>query len=301
MTARTTAGTTAGTTQNASGIEIVPLSDALGAELRGIDLNSVDDSAFTMIHEAWLDNLVLLFRDQALTDQALVDFSRRFGTLYEIPPNEKGTRAQGMMPQILVVSNLRENGIAIGVLGDDEARWHTDMNYISEPAMASALFAREVPEVGGDTGFCNMYQAYEGLPQALRDKVRNLAVKHDASTTSAGRLREGYTETTDVSISPGTVHPMVVVHPETNREALYLGRRLYSYIPDLPVAESEALLDEIWESAVRSEYTWHHQWRVGDVLIWDNRCTMHRRDAFDPKARRHMRRTQIKGARPIPV
>jgi taurine dioxygenase len=156
------------------------------------------------------------------------------------------------------------------------------------------LYALEVPESGGDTSFCSMYAAWEQLPGALQRRVEGLRVKHDGTFNSGGYVRQGVTPTDDPRTSPGTLHPLVYTHPETGRRGLYLGRRRNAYIDGLPLDESNALLDEIWSLATREALTWRHRWVAGDLVLWDNRCTMHRRDAFDPAARRVMHRTQIK-------
>jgi taurine dioxygenase len=144
-----------------------------------------------------------------------------------------------------------------------------------------------------------MYHAYESLPDALKRRVDGMKVKHDGTYNSGGYVRQGVTPVDDPMKSPGAYHPLVCTHPETQRRALYLGRRRNAYIQGLPLAESEALLDELWAIATRPEFAWHNEWQVGDVVLWDNRCTMHRRDPFDADSRRVLHRTQIKsGARP---
>lgn len=278
-------------------LTIVPASPIVGAEIRGVDLSNVDDATYRAIRNALIDNLVVLFRDQDLTDAQLVAFSRLFGDLDLAPPQENGLQAVEGLPEIMVISNVKENGVPIGSLGDGEAIWHTDMNYVDVPPIGSALYSLEVPDQGGNTGFCNMYRALDALPAELRQRIKGLSIKHDASMTSGGYLRAGMDEVTDVRKCPGAVHPIIRTHPESGREVLYLGRRLNAYIMGMSVPESEALLDEIWEFATREEHTWHHQWRVGDVVFWDNRTVMHRRDAFDAGQRRIMHRTQI-GDRP---
>ena len=273
---------------------IRPMNAALGAEVQGVDLRAIDDRAFAAIHRAWLDYQVLLFRDQALSDEQLVAFSRRFGDLDEAPVQESGQRFVAGHPEIYVVSNVVQDGVPIGSLGAGEAVWHTDMSYLPNPPKASVLYALEVPPHGGDTSFCSMYAAWEQLREALRRRIDGLRVKHDGTYNSGGYVRQGVTPTDDPRTSPGTVHPLVYTHPETGRRALYLGRRRNAYLEGLPLDESEALLDEIWAEATREPLTWRHQWRVGDLVLWDNRCTMHRRDAFDPACRRVMHRTQIR-------
>lgn len=289
---------TVGAAPSNADIEIVPICDALGAEVHGVDLSDADAATVAAIRRAWLEHCVLLFRGQSLTDDQLADFSRHFGALDLAPPSETDGRAPGH-PEILVISNVKENGKAIGTLGDGEAIWHSDMNYMEAPPTGSLLYALEIPPAGGDTGFCNMYEAYGTLPDDLRRRIEGRSIKHDSSTNSGGYLRLGSKPVTDVRTCPGAVHPIVVTHPETGRKSLFLGRRRHAYVMGLPLEESEKLLDTLWAQATRPEITWHHEWRVGDVLMWDNRCTMHRRDAFDPSTRRVLHRTQIKGSKPV--
>ena len=274
-------------------LTVVPVSDALGAEIKGVDLSDVDEATYRAIRNAWVDNLVVLIRNQTIGDEELVAFSRLFGDLDLAPPQEHGQQAVTGLPEIMVISNVKEGGVPIGSLGDGEAIWHTDMNYVERPPLGSALFSLEVPDKGGNTGFCNMYMALDALPADLRSKLEGKSIKHDASMTSGGYLRQGMDEVTDVSQCPGAIHPILRIHPESGREVLYLGRRLNAYIMGMSVDESEALLDEIWAYTTREDHTWHHHWQVGDVVFWDNRAVMHRRDSFDPGQRRIMHRTQI--------
>jgi len=276
-------------------IQTVPTGAALGAEVRGVDLRRIDDRDFAAIHRAWLDHLVLLFRGQTLNDDDLTAFSRRFGELDLAPIQENGRRFVDGYPEIYVVSNVIENGVAIGSLGAGEAVWHTDMSYLDDPPKASMLYALEVPPTGGNTGFTNMYRAYDDLPPVLKRRIDGLRLKHDGTYNSGGYVREGVTATDDPVASPGTYHPVVCQHPETGRRCLYLGRRRNAYIEGLSLADSEALLDELWQYATREELSWYNTWRVGDLVLWDNRCTMHRRDPFDAGSRRIMHRTQMKG------
>jgi taurine dioxygenase len=156
------------------------------------------------------------------------------------------------------------------------------------------LYALEVPPSGGNTHFCGMYHAYDSLPDALKRRVAGRMLKHDGTYNSGGYLRQGVVAGDDPMTSPGAYHPLVCTHPETKRHALYLGRRRNAYIQGLPMEESEALLDELWAIATREEFTWWNEWQVGDLVLWDNRSTMHRRDPFDPTTRRILHRTQIK-------
>ena len=262
---------------------------ALGADVEGIDLaGALAPEAIAAVKAAWAEHLVLRFRGQRLADDDLLRFSRQFGELdwapiaaakVKVPGEDRYVEAAPEGRQyVMVISNVIENGQAIGQLGAYEAIWHTDMSYIPDPPSASALYALEVPPAGGDTGFCNMYLAHETLPD---------------------ELRRGFVDAPDPSQTIGAEHPLVRTHPVTGRKALFLGRRRNAYIPGLPLAASEALLDALWAHATKDEFTWYQQWQVGDLILWDNRCVMHRRDAFDPGTRRVMHRTQIKGDRPF--
>ncbi len=284
---------------SASRAAVIPSGKALGAEIQGVDLRALSAEDFARIHRAWLDHSVLLFRGQQLTDEDLIAFSKKFGELDWAPVQETGRRFVEGHPEIYVVSNVMENGVPIGSLGAGEATWHTDMSYLQDPPKASVLYALEVPPSGGNTYFNTMYGAYEILPDALKKRIEGKELKHDGTYNSGGYVRQGVTVVDDPITSPGTFHPLVCTHPETGRRGLYLGRRRNAYIGGLTLQESESLLDDLWSYVNREELAWHNDWRVGDLVFWDNRCTMHRRDLFDASSRRVMHRTQIKGqARP---
>ncbi len=269
------------------------LSAALGAEVGGVDLSQpLDDATVASIRAAWLEHVVLVFRDQVLSDGDLVAFSNRIGQLDRVPGWED-FHSDGH-PDVLVISNVTEHGTAIGVLGDGEAAWHTDMSYRPDPPIASVLLGVEVPPTGGDTSFMSMYAALDALPPGLRAELVGVELNHDDSRASTGELRPGHAEVTDVSRAGGARHPIVRPHPETGRPALYLGRRLNAYVVGMSVADSENLLDRVWATLDTPGLTYRHRWRAGDVVMWDNRCAMHRRDAFDPSERRIMHRTQIR-------
>ena len=282
-------------------IRVRPTGAALGADIEGVDLaGPLSPETMAAIKQAWGDHLVLRFRSQSLSDDDLMRFSQQFGPLDWAPIAAADVKMAGADEKqyVMVISNVIENGVAIGQLGAYEAIWHTDMSYIAEPPMASALYSLEVPPSGGDTGFCNMYLALETLPAELRRQIEGKVCRHDASRNSAGELRRGYVDAPDPSHTVGADHPIVRTHPATGRKALFLGRRRNAYIPGLSLADSEALLDALWAHATKDEFTWYQQWRARDLILWDNRCVMHRRDAFDPATRRVMHRTQIKGDRP---
>ena len=288
----------AGDAVSGAGLHSVPTGGAVGAEIRDLDLRHIDDAIFTAIHQAWIEHQVLLFRGQSLTDDDLIGFSRRFGGLDHAPIQENGQRFVDGKPELYIVSNVKVNGVAIGSLGAGEAVWHTDMSYLPAPPKASLLYALEVPQSGGDTWFVNMYTAFDTLPEELKRRALGMRVKHDGTYNSGGYLRQGVVATDDPRTSPGHLHPLVCTHPDSGRRMLYLGRRRNAYIAGLDIAESETLLDQIWAHACQERFCWTNQWRVGDLVLWDNRCTMHRRDPFDDTARRVMHRTQVKGAAP---
>jgi len=275
-------------------VEVIP-TGTVGAEVRGVDLAAVTGAAIDAIKQAWYRHDVLAFRNQRLTDDDLLAFSRHFGAL-DPPPNQgAGRKSPPGYPDVYVVSNvLDEQGEPIGALGDGEAAWHTDMSYAAEPPDASMLYSLEIPAIGGDTWFCGMKAALARMPRALVDRIAPLDIKHDGTYDSGGYLRKGLAASADPRTSVGTPHPIVIRHPMSGDRALYLGRRRNAYIMGLEVAESERLLDEIWSYVEAAVYV--HKWALGDLVLWDNRTTMHRRDSFDPGARRVMHRTQIKGS-----
>ena len=292
-------------------IAVRPTGAALGADIEGIDLaRGLSPDTVGAIKQAWSDHLVLRFRGQHLDDDQLMRFSACFGELdwapviaasrAKVPGQDRFVEsAEEGRRYISVISNIIENGRAVGALGAYESIWHTDMSYNPQPPSASALYALEVPPSGGDTGFANMYLAYETLPEALLGRIKGRLCRHDATHNSAGELRRGFTEVTDPRRTPGADHPIIRTHPVTGRKALFLGRRRNACIQGLELEESERLLDALWAHATRPELTWYQQWQVADLVLWDNRCVLHRRDEFDPATRRLMHRSQIKGDRPF--
>jgi len=276
-------------------LKVSRIGDALGAEVSGVDLSRpLSSDTFKSIRQAWLEHLVLRFRGQSLSDAQLKEFSALFGELDPPGPNPYGRPFLPDHPEMNVISNIKVDGKPIGGLGDGEAIWHADMTYVERPPMAAILHALELPPSGGDTYWANMYLAYETLPTDMRARIAGRRAVHDATYNSAGQMRKGYSDVTDPRRAPGARHPLVSTHPETGRQCLFLGRRRNSYIEGLELDESEQLLDALWAHATQARFTFRQEWRVGDVVIWDNRCTLHRRDAFDPAARRLLHRTQIK-------
>ena len=282
-------------------IRVTPLTPGVGAEVSGVNLAALNDAEFAEIERSWHRYSALLFRGQRLSDDDLVSFSRRLGELDPPPNQERGRISPPGYPDVYVVSNVvDEKGDPIGALGAGEAVWHTDMSYLELPPDASMLYALEVPPAGGDTWICGMQAAWLSLPEATKAKLRGRRIKHDGTYNSGGYVRKGVEPTDDPHKAPGAWHPAVCRHPVTGAPGLYLGRRRNSYVEGLPPDASSALLDELWAHIERPELRYVHKWRVGDLLLWDNRSTMHRRDPFDERSRRVMHRTQIKGKhRPV--
>jgi len=278
-------------------IHLRKIGEALGAEIGGLDLSlPLPAQTFKQVREAWLEHLVIRIRGQKLSDPQLLAFSCNFGELDPPGPNPLGRPFLADHPEMNVISNIKHDGVPIGGLGDGEAIWHADMTYVERPPMAAILYAIEIPPAGGDTYWANMHAAYDTLPEPLKRRIEGLEAIHDATYNSAGTMRKGYGEVTDPRTAPGARHPLVRTHPETGRRSLFLGRRRNSYIVGLDLSESENLLDTLWAHATQPRFTFRQEWRVGDVLVWDNRCTLHRRDAFDPRARRLLHRTQVRAA-----
>ena len=278
-------------------LEIRPLTPDFGAEILGLNLHRITDAEFEQVYAAWLKYHVLLFRGQTdLTNQSFEDFSRRLGEL-DPPPNQgAGRKNVPGYPMLYVVSNEKApTGEALGALGDGEATWHTDMSYLPLPPAASMLWSIKIPPTGGDTWFSSMPDALKSMPVDVAALARKVDIKHDGTYDSGGNLRKGMQANDDPRTSAGTLHPAVIRHPESGVETLYLGRRRNAYVAGFDRAESERILDKLWEYAALDKNVYKHVWRLNDVVLWDNRSTMHRRDAFDPKATRTMHRSQIKG------
>ena len=280
-------------------MKIVSTGAALGADIWDVRLDALDDKTFQDIYQAWLEhNGVLRFPCQNLDDDKFLDFARRFGDLDMAPINANGGNWKPEYPELAVISNVVQDGKPIGSLGSYESKWHTDMSYNELPPKASILYAIELPLEGGNTGFASTAAAYDALSDDMKERIAGLTCKHDSSHNSVGQVRKGFQEVyEDREDIPGAVHPLVAEHPETGRKVIYLGRRARAYIQELDQAESDALLDELFAYITQPRFTWTQKWRLGDVVIWDNRCTLHRRDALDPNERRLLHRAQIKDAK----
>jgi len=264
--------------------EIRPLSDQLGAEVVGLDATQpINVQAFAVLHKAHLDYQVLVFRDQQLTPQQQIDFSIRFGPL-DKHPSQGEAHLEGY-PDILVVSTKTENGKDVGIRNAGPT-WHSDLAYMKQPALGSMLYALELPDSGGNTGFANMYAACEALPTHLKEVVQD---KRALFCSTRNKELEA-------------LHPVLRTHPETGRKSIFVNPQLTHGIDGMPDDEGAAVLDEIYAHCRNPNFIYWHQWQPGDLTFWDNRCVLHIADhkrLDDPTYIRHMHRTTIGGDTPF--
>jgi len=282
-------------------VQVVPSGGPVGAEIRGVDLSKpVDAVARETILDAFNRHLAIFFRDQELTDRDLVAVTALFGepmaddrTVGFDKTYDYDRSIDTEFPDIIdIVSNVTKDGKPIGALGSGEAVWHSDTQPI--PNSALILYALEVPDTGGDTRVLNCYRAYEALPVDLKERIRNRILIH-CRTSDLIRGQEPDFDR-DFSNLPGPWFPLVRTHGETGRKSLFLGRQGEGHIVGLTPEESNELLRALWEHATRPEFVWTYRWKLGDVLVWDNRCTLHSRTEF--KGRRRMHRTTARGEWP---
>ncbi|MDA0656857.1 MAG: TauD/TfdA family dioxygenase [Proteobacteria bacterium] len=279
-------------------MNIKPTGKALGAIVTGIDLSKdVSEADRAILYDAYIENMILVFPEQTLDYGDLLRLREVFGpagkTVNQLLNLECKKHYAAEVPDgITIISNVLERSGLKRLPGlDGEAFWHTDSSFTEVPISASLLYGAEVTEVGGETGFLNMARAYEEMPEDLRRRVDGQYANHSKVHTSEGRIRQEFAEVTDPSQAPGVKHPMVRVHPVTGKKCLYLGRRLYSYIFGLELEESEEVLDEIWAYTCQEKFVYEHKWDRGDLVVWDNRCTMHHRNSFPEEMRRVMHKS----------
>ncbi|HEY5700905.1 MAG TPA: TauD/TfdA family dioxygenase [Gammaproteobacteria bacterium] len=268
--------------------ETRPLTPTFGAEVTGIDLSAGDKTIGGRMRELWHEHKLLRFRGQRLTEEDIVAFSRHFGPL-EIHLRKEYLSSEN--PEVLIVSNVKKDGRAIGILADNEVGWHYDQIYLEKPAVGSLLYSVKIPPEGGNTYFADMHAAYESLPAETKSRIdgRRAVQSYEA-------FNQKYSVPTNKeqkNRSPDIEQPVVRTHPYTGRKAFYICPGMTTQIVGLKSAESDALLEELFESCVRPEFVYTHTWREGDALLWDNACTMHCRDPFDGKHERIMKRTTI--------
>lgn len=270
------------------GISFRPLGPALGAEAVGFDPRNFTDAGRDALQQAWYRHLVMLIRaTPVLSDDEFVAFMSRMGTI----ENARKLSPLSTRQEVMIISNIRENGQTLGALPDGELSFHFDRVHQKKPTRATALHAIEIPDKGGDTCFANMYRAYETLPAAVKEKIdSHLALNsYDYGATSSGQknIVEG---------APTAVHPVVRTIPETGGKSLFVSRLMTDRIIGLAEEESRELLDLISDHCEQSQFIYRHQWKVGDILMWDNRCTTHARTDFDGSQRRLMKRIALADA-----
>ncbi len=281
-------------------MKVTPLSDALGAEVIGIDLTSIDDPVFDEIHEAFLEYQLLVFRDQDLTPDAHIAFSERFGPI-ETRPDRPFTLPN--YPEVTVLSNRLVDGEPMGVISAGDF-WHTDLSFSEIPCRATFLHAREVAEEGGDTEWSNIYTAYDTLSAEMKERIADLKGIHvfDRRRNKRAQVDTQFANKADEVYGipiPDAVHPMVRHHPETGRKSLYISPRFVVGIEGMGGDEAQPLLDELFAHQIRAEFRYRHKWQHGDLLMWDNPCLIHiGRGAIKPPGIRHMHRTMVLGDRP---
>ena len=260
--------------------EVIPTGGALGAEVTGLDLRrELDEYTAGRLRAAFLDHCVLFFRDQAISQADLVRFTRYFGN----PVPHVRPQPDRPIEEIFVISNVTEDGKPIGALGSEEIPFHSDLSYLPEPGTISLLYALEIPDEGGETMWANGYAAYEALDPDMQTRINDLSAVHRHPIDA-------------LNTPEPTTHPVVRTHPETDRKVIYVSPHLTHRIVDLDRGVGQALLDELIAHAIDPRFVWKHIWQVGDLVMWDNRCTMHRRTPFDDRQRRVMWRTQVFGA-----
>lgn len=274
-------------------IEIVPCSPAIGAEIRGVDVSKgVTDAEFATIIETWHRYQVILLRNQNLrTEEQQVAFAQRFGELAEIHVPEY----QANHPAVMYIGNLKEKGKSEGALPLGEMEFHIDQCYQPRPAKGTMLYAIEIPSKGGETVFANGYMAYERLPESVKSRIEGLRATHVYDYGGKGTDRKNM-----VSIEDGIsqAHPIARTHPATGRKSLFVNKLMTHSIEGLDSDESETLLNVMFETISQPDLSYVHEWQVGDLLLWDNRCTLHARRDFDPAERRWLRRVTILGGVP---
>jgi taurine dioxygenase len=280
--------------------DVRPFAEKVGAEIVGLDLSRpLNDADFARVHQAHLDHHVVVFRDQRITPQQQIDFSRRFGVL-QIHVLKQFLLANH--PEILIVSNIVENGQPVG-LGDAGKYWHSDLSYKELPSLGSMLYAQELPSEGGDTLFADMHLAWDTLPEPLRKAVEGRNAVHSYTARySHGRNAENWRPTLSAEqLAQVAVvsHPIVRTHPENGRKALFVSEGFTTHIVGLPEDESQAILTELYAHSVRPEGVYRHKWQENDMVFWDNRSLIHLAGGTPDHLRRRLHRTTIQGDAPF--
>ncbi len=275
-------------------LEVVPLTKHIGAEIRGIDLRTKpDEETVRAIYQAWLDHLVIVFPDQKLEQEDLIRVTGYFGELGELhrPPKYRPPGFSRILPGIMMISNIRENGEPIGALPDGEMMFHHDMIHAEVPSKATLLYAVEIPSKGGNTLFASGYAAYDTLDPDIRNRLEDKRALHHYNY---GSVQKGDNKGTEAFGE--CIHPVFRTHEDTQRKAVYVNRLMTVKILDVPEDESDRLLNAVFDHSEKREFVYEHEWRLGDLLLWDNRCSTHARTDFPSTERRLMLRTTVKGS-----
>ena len=273
-------------------VTVTPLSDALAAEISGVNLTQKISAAdVDAIHQAWLDHLVIFFRGQGLSDEDQIRFAEAIGPVGDyMRPNTLRTDAMAERHRaVMFVSNIKENGEPIGALPDGEMMFHTDTGYDSNPHKATTLYAVEIPSTGGNTIFCNQYKVYNALPERLRGLLEGREAHNAYEFGTMIKTKERY----DAPEMRSATHPIFRPHSETGRMTVYVNELMTEEIVGLPAAQSREVLEEIFALQKEPRFLYEHVWRVGDLVMWDNRCTLHARTDFPADQRRLLRRVTI--------
>jgi taurine dioxygenase len=283
--------------QDVIDIVVTPLSPACGAEISGVDLTKpLSQSTVRAIKDAWGEHLVLVFRGQTVSQEQQLRFASYFGDLgsRRKAPETLRSRAEGVYQdheKVLLVSNIKVDGQAIGAFGEGEFWFHIDSGYTPRPYKYTFLYALELPSIGGNTLFSNMYKAYAAVPPALKEKLKGRKALHIHEYKRA----EKADLSRDIGAVPHHYHPVFITHPETGRRTLFVDRLMTARIEGLDAAESDAILEELYQIGERREFIYEHVWQLGDFLMWDNRCTIHARTDFPKNERRLLRRCTVEG------
>ena len=279
------------TTATKSRLEVVPLTKYIGAEMRGLDMSKpLGDDDIAAINDAFLKHSVIVFRGQKLSQEDLLRVTTYFGPLGHMrrPPKYFPPGFDKILPNIMMISNIRENGEPIGALPDGEMMFHHDMIHSANPDAATMLYSVEIPSHGGDTLFASGYAAYDTLDPALRDKLEGKRARHHYNY---GSVQKG--DGKGVEAFGESVHPIFRTHDQTGRKAIYVNRLMTVGIEGMSDEEATPLLEALFDHSEKAEFVYAHKWRVGDILLWDNRCSTHARTDFPSTERRLMLRTTI--------
>ena len=277
-------------------IEIVPLSDAMGAEIRGIDLRQpLNEQARRVVTQAWFDHVIILFRDQDISFEQQRDFAANFGDVAKRGGDRGSPEEKAAGEGVMLVTNIRKDGRQIGTLPDGEMMFHSDTPYTEKPLKATMLYAIEIPSWGGETLFSNCYKAAETLPQEIKQRLAGRNAMHVFDYEVTQTPDGGF----DRSTLPHFAHPVFRQHPDTGRTSLYVSELMTNEIIGLPDAESRDLLDTLFAHLRKDAFRYEHSWRPGDLLMWDNRCCNHARNDFPHDERRLLRRLTIREDHPV--